>query len=93
MSTRARGTGEETTLRIGCGRLLSLKDGGALDVGCGNGAISLVLAQLGCEVIGADLSYTAVSNAAKRPEGGPGWRPISCVGSVRACRFLADPLT
>ena len=44
----------------------------ALDVGCGNGAISLVLAQLGCEVIGADLNYTAVSNAAKRPEGGPG---------------------
>ncbi len=40
--------------------------GAALDIGCGTGSISLILAQMGCEVTGIDLSPAMIALARKK---------------------------
>jgi SAM-dependent methyltransferase len=66
--------------------------GTALDLGCGSGVNTLLLAEHGLEVVGVDLSATAIEQARRRASGHPAGRRARFVaGDVTETRGIGEP--
>jgi cyclopropane fatty-acyl-phospholipid synthase-like methyltransferase len=66
--------------------------GKALDLGCGSGVQSLVLADHGLEVVGVDLSETAVAQAKQRASQYSAERPPRFItGDLTELRNIGEP--
>lgn len=86
-------TGEpcsEVRRRLAAGDLP--KSGTALDLGCGTGVQSLLLAAHGLDVVGVDLSTTAIETARRRASTHPdGARARFVAGDVTEVRGIGEP--
>jgi len=66
--------------------------GTALDLGCGSGVQTLLLAAHGLEVVGVDLSATAIERARRRAARHPAARGVRFVtGDVTEVRGIGEP--
>jgi SAM-dependent methyltransferase len=66
--------------------------GTAVDLGCGTGVQTLLLAAHGLEVVGVDLSTTAIEKARRRASGHPaGGRVHFVAGDVTELRGIGEP--
>jgi 2-polyprenyl-3-methyl-5-hydroxy-6-metoxy-1,4-benzoquinol methylase len=66
--------------------------GTALDLGCGSGFQTLLLAAHGLEVIGVDLSTTAIEEARRRAASHPAGRRVRFIaGDVSEVRGIGEP--
>jgi cyclopropane fatty-acyl-phospholipid synthase-like methyltransferase len=66
--------------------------GTALDLGCGSGVQTLLLAAHGLQVVGVDLSTTAIEQARQRAAGHPAGRRARFVaGDVTEVRGIGEP--
>jgi SAM-dependent methyltransferase len=66
--------------------------GTALDLGCGSGVQTLLLAAHGLQVVGVDLSTTAIEQAQRRASGHPAGRRARFVaGDVTEVRGIGEP--
>ena len=66
--------------------------GTALDLGCGSGVQTLLLAAHGLEVVGVDLSTTAIEAARRRAASHPAGRRVRFVaGDVSEVRGIGEP--
>lgn len=67
-------------------------DGAAIDLGCGSGVQTLLLAEHGLEVLGVDLSTTAIELAQRRASEHPaGGRARFIAGDVAELRGIGEP--
>jgi cyclopropane fatty-acyl-phospholipid synthase-like methyltransferase len=68
------------------------RSGTALDVGCGSGVQTLLLAAHGLEVVGVDLSATAIEEARRRASGHPAEARVRFIaGDVTEVRGIGEP--
>jgi cyclopropane fatty-acyl-phospholipid synthase-like methyltransferase len=68
------------------------RSGTALDLGCGSGVQTLLLAEHGLETVGVDLSTTAIENAKQRAADHPaGARVRFIAGDVTELRGIGEP--
>jgi 2-polyprenyl-3-methyl-5-hydroxy-6-metoxy-1,4-benzoquinol methylase len=66
--------------------------GNALDLGCGSGVQSLLLAAHGLQVVGVDLSTTAIEEAQRRAFGHPAEGRVRFIaGDVTEVRGIGEP--
>ncbi len=66
--------------------------GTALDLGCGSGVQTLLLAAHGLQVVGVDLSTTAIEKAERRASGHPAGRRVRFLaGDVTEVRGIGEP--
>jgi len=66
--------------------------GTALDLGCGSGLQTLLLAAHGLKVVGVDLSTTAIAKAQRRASGHPAGRRVHFIaGDVTEVRGIGEP--
>ena len=66
--------------------------GTALDLGCGSGVQTLILAAHGLQVVGVDLSTAAIEEARRRASGHPaGPRTRFIAGDVTEVRGIGEP--
>ena len=66
--------------------------GTALDLGCGSGVQTLLLAAHGLEVVGVDLSTTAIAEAQRRALRHPAGRRVRFIaGDVTEVRGIGEP--
>ena len=66
--------------------------GTALDLGCGSGVQTLLLAAHGLQVVGVDLSTTAIEEAQRRASGHPAGRGARFIaGDVTEVRGIGEP--
>jgi 2-polyprenyl-3-methyl-5-hydroxy-6-metoxy-1,4-benzoquinol methylase len=80
----------ETLRRLAAGDLPTT--GTALDLGCGSGVQTLLLAAHGLEVVGVDLSTTAIEAARRRASRHPaGGRVRFIAGDVTDVREIGEP--
>jgi 2-polyprenyl-3-methyl-5-hydroxy-6-metoxy-1,4-benzoquinol methylase len=80
----------ETLRRLAAGDLPAT--GTALDLGCGSGVQTLLLAAHGLEVVGVDLSTTAIEKARLRASRHPaGGRVRFIAGDVTELREIGEP--
>src|SRR5262245_31609021 len=80
----------ETQRRLAAGDLPT--SGTALDLGCGSGVQTLLLAAHGLEVVGVDLSATAIEAARRRAASHPaGQRARFIAGDVSEIRGIGEP--
>src|SRR5262245_41676644 len=67
--------------------------GAALDLGCGSGVQTLLLAAHGLQVVGVDLSTTAIEGAQRRASSHPaGRRARFIAGDVAEVRGIGEPV-
>ena len=66
--------------------------GTALDLGCGSGVQTLLLAAYGLQVVGVDLSTAAIEQAQRRADGHPAGRRVRFIaGDVTEVREIGEP--
>ena len=66
--------------------------GAALDLGCGSGVQTLLLAAHGLQVVGVDLSLTAIEKAQRRASAHPAGRRVRFIaGDVTELRGIGEP--